>query len=292
MDEVEGEVFGRYRLLEVLRSGSTGTVYKARDTMMGREVAVKVLSPELAADPGHRDRFQREVAVAARLNDPNILPVYEAGEIGGRLAVGRPRPPRGHRGRRRGRLGGHRASAPPGAGADGRDDQPDRAAVHRSRGTPGVAVASRDPANDRAVVVSDAAHNRVVKLLAHSTEQTDLPFSGLAFPSAVTLGRGGALFVVDRDNEQVLKLPWKATVPTVLPFVVGHPDDVAVDTNGNVYVTDSHENHVTKFVKASNTSITLPFTGVDHPKGIGVDTAGNVYVVDAGNNRVLELPPG
>lgn len=155
-----------------------------------------------------------------------------------------------------------------------------------------MAVASRDPANDRAVVVSDAAHNRVVKLLAHSTEQTDLPFSGLAFPSAVTLGRGGALFVVDRDNEQVLKLPWKATVPTVLPFVVGHPDDVAVDTNGNVYVTDSHENHVTKFVKASNTSITLPFTGVDHPKGIGVDTAGNVYVVDAGNNRVLELPPG
>lgn len=85
MDVVDGEVFGRYRLLAVLRSGSTGTVYKARDTMMSRELAIKVLSPELAADPGHQERFQREVSIAARLNDPNIIPIYEAGEIGGRL---------------------------------------------------------------------------------------------------------------------------------------------------------------------------------------------------------------
>jgi serine/threonine protein kinase, bacterial len=156
----------------------------------------------------------------------------------------------------------------------------------------GVAIDSRGPGNDRGVVVSDATHNRVVALLAHSTQQTELPFTGLACPSAVTVDRDGALFVIDRDNERVLKLPWKATVPTVLPFVVGHPEDVAVDTSGDVYVTDGHANRVTKFVEASNTSKTLPFNGVNHPQGISVDSAGNVYVVDTGNNRVLKLPPG
>lgn len=156
----------------------------------------------------------------------------------------------------------------------------------------GVAVASRDRGNDRAVVVSDCAHNRVVELLAQSSEQTELPLSGLACPSAVTVGRGGALFVIDRDNERVLKLPRTATVPTVLPFVVGHPDNLAVDSGGNVYVTDSHDNHVTKFVKATHTSTTLPFNGLNHPQGIALDTAGNIYVVDTGNNRVLALPPG
>ena len=155
----------------------------------------------------------------------------------------------------------------------------------------GVVVDSSDSSNDRAVVVTDCAHNRVVALRAHSTEQTELPFSGLACPSAVTVNRDGALFVIDRDNERVLKLPWTATVPTALPFVVGRPDDVAVDTSGNVYVTDSHDNLVTKFVTASNTSKTLPFNGVNHPQGIDVDAAGNVYVIDASNNRVLKLPP-
>ncbi|OBG33295.1 hypothetical protein A5673_24015 [Mycobacterium sp. E3198] len=156
----------------------------------------------------------------------------------------------------------------------------------------GVVVAPRDSGNDRAVVVSDCAHNRVVELLGQSAEQTELPLSGLACPSAVTVSRGGALFVVDRDNERVLKLPWTATVPTVLPFVVGHPDDVAVDAGGNVYVTEGKDNRVTKFVRATNTSMTLPFNGVKNPQGIGVDAAGNVYVADTGNNRVLKLPPG
>jgi serine/threonine-protein kinase len=159
----------------------------------------------------------------------------------------------------------------------------------------GVAVDSREPGpqgrEGRAVVVTDATHNRVVELLAHSTEQTELPFSGLQNPSAVTASPDGALFVVDRDNERVLKLPGTATVPTVLPFVVGRPDDVAVDTSGNVYVTDGHENLVIEFLKASNTSITLPFNGLNHPQGIAVDGAGNVYVADAGNNRVLRLSP-
>lgn len=154
----------------------------------------------------------------------------------------------------------------------------------------GVAVDSRDLDNDRAIVVTDCEHNRVVELLGHSSEQKELPFSGLACPSAVTVG-GGAFFVIDRDNERVLKLPLRATVPTVLPFMVGHPDNVAVDTSANVYVTDMSENRVTEFVIASNTSKTLPFNGINNPQGISVDAVGNVYVVDTGNNRVLKLPP-
>ncbi len=85
MDGVEGEVFGRYRLLEVLRSGSTGRVYRAQDTMMRREVAIKVLSPEFATEPGYQERFRREISIGTQLNDPNIIPIYEAGEIDGRL---------------------------------------------------------------------------------------------------------------------------------------------------------------------------------------------------------------
>ncbi|BAX91267.1 serine/threonine-protein kinase PknD [Mycobacterium shigaense] len=160
----------------------------------------------------------------------------------------------------------------------------------------GVAIDLREHGprgrQDRAVVVADATHNRVVELLAQSTQETELPFTGLACPSAVAVDGDGALFVIDRDNERVLKLPWKATVPSVLPFVVGHPEDVAVDSSGDVYVTESHGNRVTKFVTASNSSETLPFNGVNHPQGISVDNAGNVYVVDSGNNRVLKLPPG
>jgi serine/threonine-protein kinase len=80
-------------------------------------------------------------------------------------------------------------------------------------------------------------------------------------------------------------------VDTVLPYVIGRPDYVAVDTAGDVYVTNAGDNRVVQLVKASNASITLPFNGLNHPQGVAVDTAGNVYVADAGNNRVLKLPP-
>ena len=96
MDGPDGEVFGRYRLLGVLRSGSTGTVYRAHDTMMSREVAIKLLSPEFAAEPGCQERFRREVSsIATQLNDPNIIPIYEAGEIEGRLYLVMPAVPDG-----------------------------------------------------------------------------------------------------------------------------------------------------------------------------------------------------
>ena len=82
---MDGEVFGRYRLHEVLRWAGVGTVYRADDTMMAREVAIKVLPAESANEPGYQQQFQHEVSVAAQLNNPNIVPIYEAGEIDGRL---------------------------------------------------------------------------------------------------------------------------------------------------------------------------------------------------------------
>src|ERR1700757_2210434 len=79
------EVFGRYRLIEVIGQGGMGTVYRADDTMMRRGVAIKVLPWELASEPGYRERFRREAYTAARLTEPHIIPIYEAGEVDGRL---------------------------------------------------------------------------------------------------------------------------------------------------------------------------------------------------------------
>ena len=82
MDEV---VFGRYRLIEVIGEGGMGKVYKAHDTVIDRHVAVKVLSTELAAEPGFRERFRREAHTAARLTEPHIIPIHDTGEVDGRL---------------------------------------------------------------------------------------------------------------------------------------------------------------------------------------------------------------
>ncbi len=82
MDEVE---FGRYRLIALIGEGGMGKVYKAHDPMMDRDVAIKVLPADLATEAGYEDRFRREARTAARLNEPHIIPIDEAGEINGRL---------------------------------------------------------------------------------------------------------------------------------------------------------------------------------------------------------------
>jgi serine/threonine-protein kinase len=77
-------------LIEEIGRGGMGTVYKAFDTETRREVAVKVLTPELASQPGFEARFRREAQAAARLSEPHILPVFEAGELEGRLFLAMP----------------------------------------------------------------------------------------------------------------------------------------------------------------------------------------------------------
>ena len=70
----------RYQLGDVIGAGGMSEVYRAQDTLLGREVAVKVLKQELTRDVNFRERFRREAQNSARLNHPNIVSVYDTGE--------------------------------------------------------------------------------------------------------------------------------------------------------------------------------------------------------------------
>ncbi|WP_236647880.1 serine/threonine-protein kinase [Micromonospora sicca] len=78
--DVESMLDGRYRLLERLGAGGMSVVWRAHDEVLGRDVAVKLLSPELAADPQLLHRIRAEARSAARLRHPNIVEVYDYGE--------------------------------------------------------------------------------------------------------------------------------------------------------------------------------------------------------------------
>jgi class 3 adenylate cyclase/tRNA A-37 threonylcarbamoyl transferase component Bud32 len=82
-----GTVLGRYRIEATIGRGATGTVYEARDERLDRRVALKVLHPELAADPVIRDRFIRESRIVASLDHPHIIPVHDADEVEGTLFI-------------------------------------------------------------------------------------------------------------------------------------------------------------------------------------------------------------
>src|SRR6185312_16231662 len=73
---------GTYSLERELGRGGMGVVYLARDARLDRRVAIKLLPPELAAQPGIRERFLREARTAARLSHPHIVPIHAVDEIG------------------------------------------------------------------------------------------------------------------------------------------------------------------------------------------------------------------
>jgi len=77
--------FGRYEILDKLGEGAMGVVHRARDRNLGRVVALKMLSAELAAEDELTRRFQREAEAVGRLNHPNIVTVYDLGEADGQL---------------------------------------------------------------------------------------------------------------------------------------------------------------------------------------------------------------
>ena len=74
-----------YELTELIGRGGMGVVFRARDLTLDRNVAVKLIAPEYASDPGFRHRFLAESKLAASLEHPNVLPVFAAGEYEGQL---------------------------------------------------------------------------------------------------------------------------------------------------------------------------------------------------------------
>jgi ABC-type branched-subunit amino acid transport system substrate-binding protein/DNA-binding beta-propeller fold protein YncE len=80
-----GTTFSNYKVESLLGRGGMGMVYLARDLSLERPVAVKLIAPELAQDEEFRARFLREPKLAASLDHPNVIPIYEAGEHDGQL---------------------------------------------------------------------------------------------------------------------------------------------------------------------------------------------------------------
>ena len=87
---------GKYRIIATLGFGSQGAVYRARDTLLGREVALKVLHPQLATSD-LVERFRREARMIASVPHPNIAGVSEIGESGGARCIAVPPAPLRHR---------------------------------------------------------------------------------------------------------------------------------------------------------------------------------------------------
>ena len=74
-----GARLGPYEILAPLGAGGMGEVYRARDTRLSREVALKVLPGDLSSDPERLSRFEQEARSASALNHPHIVVVYDVG---------------------------------------------------------------------------------------------------------------------------------------------------------------------------------------------------------------------
>ena len=82
-----GDQFGDYKIQSMIGQGGMGEVYRATDTTLKRDVALKVLPADISNDPERRARFQREAEVLASLDHPNIGPIYGIVESAGARAL-------------------------------------------------------------------------------------------------------------------------------------------------------------------------------------------------------------
>jgi len=78
-----GARLGAYEILNVLAAGGMGEVYRGRDPRVGRDVAIKILPADVAADPDRLRRFEQEARMIGSLNHPNLLTLFDVGETGG-----------------------------------------------------------------------------------------------------------------------------------------------------------------------------------------------------------------
>jgi serine/threonine protein kinase len=78
-----GTTLGPYKILGPLGAGGMGEVYRARDTRLGRDVALKVIHAEVARDPDRIKRFEQEARAAGALSHPNVCAIYDLGTYEG-----------------------------------------------------------------------------------------------------------------------------------------------------------------------------------------------------------------
>ena len=83
MPLIPGQKLASYEIISSLGAGGMGEVYRARDTRLGREVALKILPPEVTGEPGRLERFDREARAIAALNHPNIVTLFSTEHVDG-----------------------------------------------------------------------------------------------------------------------------------------------------------------------------------------------------------------
>src|SRR5687768_6782610 len=87
MSFTPGAQCGAYEIAGLLGTGGMGEVYRARDSKLGRQVAIKVLGLEALTNPGAVRRFQLEARAASALNHPGIVTIHDIGELDGRFFI-------------------------------------------------------------------------------------------------------------------------------------------------------------------------------------------------------------